>query len=379
MITQFYNALIRFFIPFRKRKRNSVKVKHVWVRQQVLEEIQQGRYDDRLPAKQQLAERFGVSIGTVSRALDALCQEGWLECKRGAGIYACVSAPPRTRQVAFVVGSPADVVEHTYHGPLFRALCDVCAEIDINLMVVPTPVDEWALLPERYPNTALYVVAPAVNSLGVLTSLWQKGVPLVAVGASWQEEVVFPTVDSDNWGGARRGVEYLLHLGHRRIAYVNGSENSTNCRDRLAGYLDTLQAWSIQADERWIIRPDDDTHLSPFARNALMDLLLMPERPTAIFCAGYFLALEVMTLAEQLGIAVPRQLSILGTDDPVSARYLNPPLTTLRQPLYQMGRRATDVLLRNLSRRAVPERMREKLPVELVTRASCAPPEELNR
>ncbi|GIV14959.1 MAG: DNA-binding transcriptional regulator CytR [Armatimonadota bacterium] len=351
-----------------------MQIKHVWVRQQVLEEIQQGRYDDRLPTKQQLAERFGVSIGTVSRALETLCQEGWLEYRRGAGIYACVSAPPRTRQVAFVVSSPADVVEHTYHGPLFRALCDVCAESDINLMVAPTPVDEWALLPERYPKIALYVVAPPVNSLSVLASLWQKGVPLVAVGASWQEEVVFPTVDSDNRGGARRGVEYLLHLGHRRIAYINGSENSTNCRDRLAGYLDALQAWSIQADERWIIRPDDDTHLSPSARNALMDLLLMPERPTAIFCAGYFLALDVIALAEQLGIAVPRQLSILGTDDPVSARYLNPPLTTLRQPLYQMGRRAADVLLRNLSRRAVPERVHAKLPVELVTRASCAPP-----
>jgi DNA-binding GntR family transcriptional regulator len=58
-----------------------VKVKHVWIRQQVLEEIQQGRYGRRLPTKQQLAERFGVSVGTISRALDALCQEGWLEYK----------------------------------------------------------------------------------------------------------------------------------------------------------------------------------------------------------------------------------------------------------------------------------------------------------
>lgn len=356
-----------------------MKVKHVWVRQQMLEEIQQGRYGNRLPTKQQLAERFGVSIGTVSRALDTLCQEGWLECKRGAGIYACVPTAPRTKQVAFVVSSPADVVEHTYHGPLFRALCDVCAEAKMDLTVAPTPVERWAALSERYPHTALYVVAPPVDSLGVLTSLWREGIPLVAVGASWPEPVAFPTIDSDNQGGARRGVEYLLHLGHRRIAYVNGSENSANCRDRLAGYLDALQAWGIPVEDRWIVRPDDDTHLSPPARNALTDLLLAPERPTAIFCAGYFLALDVMALAEQLGIAMPRQLSILGTDDPVSACYLNPPLTTLRQPLYQMGRRAADVLLKALSHRAISESVHERLPVELVTRVSCAPPKESNR
>ncbi|MGQ9879851.1 MAG: LacI family DNA-binding transcriptional regulator [Armatimonadota bacterium] len=356
-----------------------MKVKHIWVRQQVLEEIQQGKYGSRLPTKQQLADRFGVSIGTVSRALDALCREGWLECRRGSRVYACVSALPSVKQIAFVVTSPAAVVEHAYHGPLFRALCDVCAEAGINLPVASMPVSEWRNLPERFPDAVFYVVAPPANSVDVLTALWQEGSSLIVVGASWQEPVAFPTIDSDNRGGARRGVEYLLHLGHRRIAYVNGMEHSTNCRDRLAGYLDALQAWGIEAKPRWIIRPDDDTHLSPSARNALMDLLLSPERPTAVFCAGYFLALEVMASAEQLGIAIPQQLSILGTDDPVSARHLNPPLTTLRQPLYQMGRRAAQVLLESLSRRQMPERVHEKLPVELVTRASCAPPAEEKR
>lgn len=356
-----------------------MKVKHVWVRQQVLEEIRQGRYGNRLPTKQQLAERFGVSIGTVSRALDALCQEGWLECKRGVGIYACAPALPRVKQIAFVISAPVDVVEHTYHGPLFRALHDVCAESGINLMVAGIPPSEWRNLPERYPGAASYVVAPPRDSLDVLTSLWQQGVSLVVVGASWREPAVFPTIDSDNRGGARRGVEYLLHLGHRRIAFVNGMENSCNCRDRLAGYLDALQAWGIEVKPQWVIHAGDDTHLSPSARNALMDLLLAPERPTAIFCAGYFLVLEVMALADQLGIAIPQQLSILGTDDPVSARYLNPPLTTLRQPLYQMGRRAAQVLLESLSHQQMPQAVHEKLPVELITRASCAPPTEQNR
>lgn len=352
-----------------------MKVKHLWVRQQVLEEIQQGRYGHRLPTKQQLAERFGVSVGTVSRALQSLSEEGWLELKRGAGIYACTSSPSPIRQVAFVVSAPADVVEHTYHGPLFRALCDVCAEENINLMVASVPVSEWRYLPERYPNTALYIVAPPLQTAPVLAALWEQHIPLVAVGASWQEPLPFPTIDCDNEDGARRGVEYLLHLGHRRIAYVHGTESSGNCRDRLAGYAAALRSWGIEVEPRYIIRPDDDTHLSPAARNALMDLLLQFDRPTAVFCAGYFLALDVMALAEGLGIAIPQQLSILGVDDPVSARYLNPPLTTLRQPLYQMGRRAAQVVLEALAHRTMPKLVHEKLPVELITRASCVPPE----
>ncbi|MDW8104074.1 MAG: GntR family transcriptional regulator [Armatimonadota bacterium] len=356
-----------------------MKVKHIWVRQQLLEEIRHGRYSDRLPTKQLLAQQFGVSVGTVSRALEALREEGWLQRGRGARFYACVTTMPRISQVAFVLRAPADVVEHTYHGPLFRALCDVCAEANINLLVAPVPVEEWESIPERYPHTALYVVAPPASSLGTLASLWGKGVPLVVIGASWEEPVPFPTIDSDNRGGARRGIEYLLHLGHQRIAYVHGIESSTNCQDRLAGYLDALLARGIPVDDRWIIRPDDDMRLSPEARNALTDLLLAPERPTAVFCAGYFLALDVMALAEQLGIGIPQQLSILGTDDPVSARYLNPPLTTLRQPLYEMGRRAAEVLIAQQSRQGDKAVVHEKLPVELVTRASCAPPEELHR
>lgn len=356
-----------------------MKAKYVWVRQQLLEEIQQGRYDGCLPAKQRLAQRFGVSIGTVSRALETLCQEGWLQRRQDATFYACMPAVPPVRQIAFVLGAPADVVEHTYHGPLFRALCDVCAQQGINLLVAPISPSEWEGLPLRYPDTALFVVAPPENSISALVALWRKGVLLVVVGASWQQPVPFPTVDSDNRGGARRGVEYLLHLGHQRIAYVHGADESTNCRDRLEGYREALIARGIPVDERWIIRPHDDMHLSSAARNALTDLLLSQERPTAVFCAGYFLALDVIALADQLGIAIPQQLSVLGTDDPVSARYLNPPLTTLRQPLYEMGRRAAEILMALRQHRDETAALHEKLPVELITRASCAPPQEPNR
>ena len=356
-----------------------MKAKHIWIRQQVLEEIQQGRYPHRLPSRQQLAQRFGVSVGTVSRALETLRREGWLESKRGFGRYACVSVTPRIQRVAFVMSAPADVVEHTYHGPLFRALCDVCAAENIQLTVAAIPVAEWNLLAEKYPNTAFYIVAPPIESVEVLTGLWESGVPFVVVGASWPEPTAFPTVDSDNRDGARRAVEYLLHLGHRRIACVSGTANSTNCRDRLEGYFDALRVWHLEPNPRWVIHPDSDTSLPPAARNVLVDLLLSREAPTAVYCAGYFLALEVLSIAEQLGISVPGRLSVLGTDDPVSARYLKPPLTTLRQPLQELGRRAAQVLLENARRVTDSSVIHEKLPIELVTRASCAPPAEQER
>jgi len=121
------------------------------------------------------------------------------------------------------------------------------------------------------------------------------------------------------------------------------------------------------------VQAGSDSHLSVEARQYLTDLLIRTERVTAVFTAGYYLALETLTLLRSLGLSVPDDISIIAFDDPSSAAHLNPPLSTVRQPLYEMGQRAMELLMELLTS-AEPNALCDTiyLPTELVIRESCA-------
>jgi LacI family repressor for deo operon, udp, cdd, tsx, nupC, and nupG len=158
---------------------------------------------------------------------------------------------------------------------------------------------------------------------------------------------------------------------------VSGEDYSANCRDRRRGYEDALRLWDIPTNPDWLIPAGGSMELSPEARNRLVDLLLSRQGPTAVFCAGYYLALEVIDVARQLDVALPAHLSLVAVDDPKSAQYLNPPLTTLCQPLAEIGARGAARLL-TLMRDGAPDiPLAEQLPAELVLRGSCAAPREM--
>lgn len=353
-----------------------MSTKHGKVHTQIVEHIRSGIYlpNKRLPGERDLARQFDVSVGTVVRALDELTRAGWLERRRGSGTYVRLEQPVAASEIVFVVPYQTDITEHVYLSPLFGALCDVCYREGIPLKIGNIVEPEWALLPERFPQGAYYIVSPSITSEALLRELWLAKHPMVIVGASWNHPVSFPTVDSDNRDGARRGVEYLLNLGHRRIVLINGTEQDANCRDRALGYQDALQAWDGDVDERLIVWAGSNMTLNPVPRNRLADLLLSRQRPTALFCAGYFLALEAMDVARQLGLAIPEQLSVLAFDDTRSAQYLQPPLTTLRQPLRAIGQMGAEKLIAMMRTGHREESQHTRMPVELITRQSCATP-----
>jgi DNA-binding LacI/PurR family transcriptional regulator len=253
-------------------------------------------------------------------------------------------------------------------------LCRVCFANYASIEVTYVPMDSWLELPERFPDSAFFFVSPDRDTHNILTELWHRKPCFVVTGASWELPVPFPTVDSENRGSVRRAVEYLLHLGHRRIALVNGEDECANCRDRQHGYEDALTAWDVNIEPEWEIAAGGSMTLSATARNQLADLLLARTAPTAVFCAGYYLALEVMGVASRFGISLPDQLSLVAVDDPISASYLKPSLTTLRQPLAQIGARGAERLLALMQNGMPDTPLAEFLPCELILRDSCVAP-----
>ncbi|WP_431246718.1 LacI family DNA-binding transcriptional regulator [Leifsonia xyli] len=194
-------------------------------------------------------------------------------------------------------------------------------------------------------------------------------VPIVAIDPHTGRADV-PTVESDSFGGARNAIAYLIGLGHRRIAYVAGRPDLRSSSLRDAGYRRALSEAGIPFDPSLVAvgRYEHDT-----VKAVALPLLTRPDRPTAVFAANDISAIAVMEVAAEVGLDVPRDLSVIGFDDVPEASQYSPPLTTVRQPMQSLGAAAADLLLA-LMGGETPERTHLRLPTRLVRRGTTAPP-----
>src|SRR5512136_1165544 len=172
-------------------------------------------------------------------------------------------------------------------------------------------------------------------------------------------------VDSDNVGGAREAVTHLLRLGRCRVATITGPQNMIAGADRLAGYVAALRNRGVMSDPS-LIAESDFTEAGGF--RAMQQLL--SHRLDAVFAASDIMAIGAMRALREAGLRVPEDVAVVGFDDlPQSAR-IEPPLTSVRQPIYRLGATAVDSLLDLFEYPDSPPR-RIVLPTELVVRTSC--------
>jgi LacI family transcriptional regulator len=195
------------------------------------------------------------------------------------------------------------------------------------------------------------------------------GAPVVAVDHNAGSSSL-PTVDSDNLSGAVAATEYLLGLGHRRIGLLAGRPDLESARLRERGYRTALRAAGIEVDPK-LVRIGG--YQLDSAEEAARLMLQGDERPSAIFAANDVSALAAMGTARALGLEVPRDLSVIGFDNVPESALSEPPLTTIEQPIQQMGFEAVELLIGLIEKRSelATQRM---LPTQLVVRGSCAPP-----
>jgi LacI family transcriptional regulator len=207
-----------------------------------------------------------------------------------------------------------------------------------------------------------------------LPSAGQRGrIPVVTIDHGGQL-AAFPSVSVDSYGGACTAVRHLLALGHRRIAHLTGAEEFESARARRRAYEDTLAWAGILPDPRLIAT---GRYTERGGHDAATVVLRCRPRPTAIFAANDLSAIGALRAAEAAGARVPRDLSVIGFDDVAQAQQVSPQLTTIRQPLFEVGRVACERLLA-LMRREPLHRAETVLPTELVVRSSTAsPPREV--
>jgi len=191
-----------------------------------------------------------------------------------------------------------------------------------------------------------------------------RDVPIVLVNR-YVESAEVDTVVSDNHRGGRLVAEAMVELGHRRIALIAGPENTTTGRDRERGFREQLQASGVRLDET-LRRVGQFSHASGY--QWCLDLLATEPRPTAVFAANDVIAFGALDAARRVGVRVPAELSIVGFDDIDMAGWEGFNLTTVRQPLAEMGRAASKLLLERISSSAELPPRRRVFPVGVVHR-----------
>ncbi|WP_420456033.1 LacI family DNA-binding transcriptional regulator [Rubrivirga sp.] len=178
------------------------------------------------------------------------------------------------------------------------------------------------------------------------------------------------TVVVDNEQGAFDAVSHLIGLGHRRIGLVVASLDLSTSRERADGYRRALREHDVPVAEE-LVRTGEPRKEA--GQTLSLDLLQSADRPTALFAGNNVMAMGALTAAQALGLRIPDDLSVVGFDDPPWVELVTTPLTTVRQPAYEIGRTAADLLLQRV---ADPDRASSVvvLPTTLVVRASCAAP-----
>jgi LacI family transcriptional regulator len=175
-----------------------------------------------------------------------------------------------------------------------------------------------------------------------------------------------PTIDSDNLRGAQLATEHLLALGHRKIAMLTGRADLQSARLREEGYRQAMAKAGVEVDERLVALGAYDQEVSAASARRL---LTAPERPTAVFAANDISAIATVDTAVELGFRVPDDLSVVGFDNVPESALSSPSLTTVHQPIREMGQCAIELLIR-LIRGETSDPLQLTLATSLVVRQS---------
>jgi len=314
-----------------------------------------------------IAQRVGVSVTTVSRALGGYedvaeaTREKVLHAAEELGYYPSATARQlqkrRTDTIGFVIPTFGPRFSDPYFSELLAGIGNEAARHNFDLLVSTrspdSPEEEEAyhrLVDGRRVDGVLVVRTRIEDSR--LAYLTQRNFPFVAFGRSQANED-FPYLDVDGQKGLRDVVQHLIDLGHERIAYVSAPLNLTFATHRLAGYKQALEESGLAYDEDLVIvgyLTEEDGY------QAAHRLLSLPNPPTAIAVANDLMALGAMRAAHEHGLNVGHDVAITGFDDIPLATHAHPPLTTVCQPIYDIGRRVCRMLIQVIKGEPLAER-----------------------
>lgn len=304
--------------------------------------------------------RYGISAQTSARVLDVVQRLGYES--------SLVASSMRSRRTGVIGILVADF--EPFSAEILKGVGSALHDSRYDLLAYSGSrrgeTDGWERRSlSRLSGTLIdgaIMVTPTVDTASV-------EIPIVAIDPH-TGRADLPTVESDSFGGARQATQHLIELGHRRIGFLAGRPDLRSSTLREAGYRQALADAGIQHCPA-LTRVG--LYKRETAKAPAASLLSMSDPPTAVFAANDVSAIATVQVAAELGLEVPRDLSVVGFDDIPEASQMNPPLTTIRQPIKQMGSTAATMLISLLLGETLSQN-HVRLPTGLVRRATTAPP-----
>jgi LacI family transcriptional regulator len=326
-----------------------------------------------------IADLAGVSIATVSRVLNDRpdvapeTRENVLQVVREHGFSTNRGARGLSSGRTGMIGLTLPLVADAYFGPILSGAAEALYESDMRIVLAPTlhEHDREVSLLERLMRgtTDGAILMLPEESADELQMLQRQGFPFVIVDPREAPPDGIACVSAMHAAGAKQATEHLLELGHRRIGAIAGAPGWYATEERLLGYRAALAGEGILLDPELVVYSD---WRIPRGTEAAEELLALPDPPTAIFGFNDNVAIGALHAARNRGLSVPGDISVVGFDDTAQAVIVTPELTSVRQPLAEMGRMGVSLLTRILDGQRV-DALRMELSTTLVIRDSTAP------
>jgi LacI family transcriptional regulator len=322
---------------------------------------------------QDVAREAGVSVSTVSRVLNAKVdvaeetQERIQSVIESLGYTSSLAARSMRSRKNFLIGLIMPDIEYPFAVEVMKGVNRAIAHSEFDLLVYTTGNVQKSVAAsheQRYIALLNNSITDGVIIAAPAAASYESNSPIVSIDPH-QIHPNFPSVHANNYQGALDAMNYLLELGHRRIGMITGRAELESAKRRLSAYRDALNHAGIGVDDSLII-PGDFTEKTGV--EAATKLLTLPDPPTAIFACNDQTAMGVYTAAENLGLKIPTDLSVIGFDNIPEAKYME--LTTVDQFLAKMGFLATEMLVKLINKEELESDIL-KIPTELIVRKSC--------
>lgn len=323
---------------------------------------------------QDVARKAGVSVSTVSRVLNGKVdvaeetQGHVLAIIEDMGYTSNLAARSMRSQKKNLIGLIMPDIAYPFAIEVMKGVNQAIAESEFDLLVYTTGdvrKTGRAYAEQKYVSLLTNSISDGVIVVAPVAGEYNLDAPIVSIDPSLSNPN-YPAVHATNYQGAMDAMEYLLGLGHRRIGYISGRAELESSNRRLLGYKESLQKAGIPIDEELIAAGDYTTETGV---SCARKLLALENRPTAIFASNDQMAMGVFQVAQELGLQIPKDFSLVGFDNIPESKYLG--LTTVDQFIFEMGYVGTQMLIKIIN--GVPlDNQTYRMQTELIVRNSCS-------